>query len=311
MSFVGQETYFADCVVHEAAAGIVPTFIDFRAGADTTSMATALAASRPDVVIVFRPELIAAGLFHDLDAVTVGWLTEPLPRPGEESHPDLERRFRDLEAIDPANFDRIVSFDPLIVPTVETIVPVWRSLPLPVADEAFADLADRAGPGRAIFIGRSTEHRERYLMPSKHDFDVVHIAHGFTGSKLRDLLAEYDVAINLHNEEYVTFENRIPRHLAAGQLVISETVRPTFGLEPGIDYVEIASPHELHLAVASAFHRIDAFRGMRLRGRRKAESFRASAVLPRLVHDVLVDVQAFGGRPHGGRAVRSRAGATR
>ena len=301
VAFVGQQTYFDDCVVHQAVGGLVPTFIDFRAGADPVSMATALVSARPDVVIVFRPELIPTGIFYDLDAVTVGWLTEPLPRPGDSSHPDLDRRLEDLRAIDPANFDRIVSFDPLVVPTVQTVCPVWRSIPLPVSDDSFTDVADRDGPGRAIFIGRSTEHRERYLIPIKHEFDVAHIAHGFTGEKLRELLADYDVAINLHNEDYVTFENRIPRHLAAGQLLITETARPTFGLEPGIDYVEVATPGELHLAVASAFHRIDAFRGMRLRGRRKAEWFRASVVLPRLVHDVFLDVAAFGRRPrHGG-----------
>jgi hypothetical protein len=36
------------------------------------------------------------------------------------------------------------------------------------------------------------------------------------------------------------------------------------------------------------------YRRVRIRGRRKAEAFRASRVYPRLVHDLLLDLDVFG-----------------
>ena len=35
---------------------------------------------------------------------------------------------------DAANFDRIVSFDPLVAPAADPIVRVWRSFPIPVSE---------------------------------------------------------------------------------------------------------------------------------------------------------------------------------
>ena len=58
-------------------------------------------------------------------------------------------------------------------------------------------------------------------------------------------MRDHDVAINVHNEPYPSFENRVCLHLAAGHLVLSEPLSPTHGLEPGIDYVEFHRPQQL------------------------------------------------------------------
>ena len=69
---------------------------------------------------------------------------------------------------------------------------------------------------------------------------------------------------------------------------------PTHGLEPDIDYLEVADPDHLlsvlHATVAfpAAYHRV------RVRGRRKAEAFRASHVYPRLIADLFTDLRVFG-----------------
>ena len=111
---------------------------------------------------------------------------------------------------------------------------------------------------------------------------------------------EHGVAINVHNEPYPSFENRVCLHLAAGHLVLTEPLSPTHGLEPGIDYLEFHEP-ATHLA-APAGHARAATRPsgtrVRVRGRRKAEQFRASRVCPRLVADLLADVRAFGVAAH-------------
>ncbi len=46
-------------------------------------------------------------------------------------------------------------------------------------------------------------------------------------------MREHHVGINLHNEPYLPFENRVSLHLAAGHLVLSEPLDPLHG--PGRD----------------------------------------------------------------------------
>lgn len=294
LAFVGQRTFFEACALTGATPGLETRFVEFRQDGDPTPMLASLTGWRPHVVLVFRPEIVPHGLFADLQAATLGFLTEPLPRAAGPEHADLAARLKMLERVDRGNFDRIVAFDPNVVAAAERVLPVWRSLPLPVDDRFFADVTPIAGRPRVMFVGRSTEHRERLLTPSKHSFDLLHVAFGVDASRLDALMREHDVGINLHNEPYPSFENRVSLHLAAGHLVISEPLDPTHGLEAGIDFVEVASPEALHetLALLQRFPNIH--QRVRVRGRMKAEGFRASCIYPRLVHDLLLDLRAFG-----------------
>jgi hypothetical protein len=294
VAFVGQETYFRATSLTAPTSGIVPRFVEFRVGADAERALAAIEDFGADVVIAFRPEIFPPGLFGELGAATLGFLTEPLPRGGKKPHPDLKARLEQTRAIDPLNFDRIVSFDPLLVEAAASIVPIWRSVPLPVDDSQFAPVQPSAVPPRVLFVGRSTEHREWFLVPVKHAFDMLHIAHGTHGEDLRELLLKTDVGINLHNEPYASFENRVCLHLAAGNLVVSEPLSPTHGLEAGLDYLEVREPKELLGVVQQVHHHPDLFRRVRIRGRRKAEDFRASRVYPRLLHDLFLDLRVFG-----------------
>ena len=294
IAFVGQSTYFRATSLDEQSDRVRTTYVEFREGRDADDLMAALRDHDPHVVIVFRPELIPPGLFHGQRFAALGFLTEPLPRIAGARHPDLDRRLHELRAIDQSNFDRIVAFDPLFVETAEEIMPVWRSLPLPVADRYYRDVRPINGAPRVCFVGRSTEHRERFLLPIKHEFDILHLAFGVDADRLEDVLDEHDVTINLHNEPYESFENRVCIHLAAGHLVISERLNPRHGLEPGIDYVEIGSPDEL-LDLMLALHRWPgSYDRVRVRGRMKAEQYRASEVYPRLINDLYLDLARFG-----------------
>jgi len=290
VAFVGQGVYFAQCALQEPAGGLEPSFVDFRAAAPPEPMIARLRQLRPDVVVVFRPEIVPAGLFAGLEAVRIGYLTEPLPRDGS-AHADLRARMWWLEQVDPANFDRIVSFDPLIAETAGSVLPVWRSLPLPVADSLFGDVHERASPPSVLFLGRSTEHREQLLAPLKARYPLQHIGHGLHGEQLIRFLRRADVQINAHNNPYPSFENRVSIALAAGHLVLSEPLSPEHGLRPGTHFLQFETPQELLELAERLMREPAAYADVQQAGRREAERFRASIVYPALVRDAVAEAK--------------------
>jgi hypothetical protein len=274
--------------------GLQPAFIDFRAGAPPEPLHAALAELDADVVLVFRPEIIPPGLFDGLRALTLGYLTEPLPRTSSNDHADLRARLGWLSEVDPGNFDRIVAFDPLIVETASSVLPVWRALPLPVEDGLFLDIRLRAVPPRLLFVGRSTSHREELLAPIKARHPIVHIGHGLFGETLDRFLRAADVQLNLHNNPYPTFENRVCIALASGHLVISEPLSPRNDLVPGKHYLEADGADVLAALVDEVMTHQAAYLDVQVAGRERAEAFRASRVYPRLLNDALADVAERG-----------------
>jgi hypothetical protein len=293
VAFVGQTTFFEACALDERSPRMRTAFFEFRQGGDAAAMLARVRSFAPHVIVAFRPEILPAGVFAGLHVPVLGFLTEPVPRiRGRRAHPDLQRRRQDLAALDPGNVDRVVAFDPLIIPTADEFARVWRSLPLPVADRFYKPV--RPGPPSMLFVGRSTPHREAFLKLAKREMDIVHAAFGIGPSELEELFESHPIAINAHNEPYPSFENRVCLHLAAGQLVLSEPLDPTHGLEPDIDFVEVRDAVELLRVLRTAVRFPEAYHRVRVRGRRKAEAFRASRVYPRLIDDLFLDLRAFG-----------------
>ena len=292
---MGQRTFFEVCALGDERPGFQTRFHEFRRHGDADALRRDLDLFAPDVVVVFRPEIIPAGTFDGLRAATLGFLTEPIPRDAAGGHHDLDRRRWELSQVHAASFDRVVSFDPLIAPAAEAILPVWRSVPLPVSDRLFADVRPVTGKPRVLFVGRSTPHREQMLAAAKADHpDLLHEAFGVDARELERLMGEHEVGINLHNDTYWSFENRVCLHLAAGHLVISEPLSPQHGLERGIDYLEISHGGGLSYLLDRLQRFPRTWHRVRVRGRLKAEQFRASRVWPRLVGDLERDIAAFG-----------------
>jgi hypothetical protein len=294
VAFVGRRGEHATSALSAPAGGLVPTWIEYRG--DAVALRAALDATRPGVVVVFAPAAVPAGALAGLGALTLGFDLEPLPRTSEARvRPQALFGLMELSRADPGQFDRLVTTDPLAGAAARGAgVDVWRSLPLPVDDAWFAPVRRPARPPRIAYLGPSTEHRERWLVGAKHRFDVLHVAHGLWGDRLRARLDRIDIALNVHGQPYASFEDRVLLHLASGHLVLSEPLAPRHGLEPGIDLVEVASPDELLFALERLHADPGAAEAIRRRGRRKAEAFRASRVWPRLLADLRADVAAFG-----------------
>jgi hypothetical protein len=176
--------------------------------------------------------------------------------------------------------------DDRIVAPVAGFEGAWRTMPLPVADVLFAPAAGEAVSGRAVWLTPDGPRRRSYLERFSHSIELVDSPGGAT------------VALNLHDIEGAAFEPRAARALAGGQLLVSETLEPSFGLEPGIAYLEARDLTDFFVTAENAARAPEAYAATRARGRRRAEWFRASRVVERLAHDLRVE---FAGARAGAR----------
>ena len=294
VAFVGPAPLFAACTPSGRAPNLDVRFLDFR-GEEPEALLARLAEHASDLVVCFRPEHIPAGLFETLSAAVVGVAAEPMPRAGEPPHEGLAWNLGELAKADRGCFDRVLVCDPAGFDTVAGLLPAWRTMPLPVDDRLFRAVRPARRPPRAIFIGHSNMHVEEFLLPVKHGFDVGHYASGLAGELLEEVLDGADIGINVHADPRVrAFEHRVLLHIAAGHLLLSEPLEPTFGLEPDIDYLEIGNADELDLRMHQLVQRPDGYERVRIRGRAKVEQYRASRVWRSLVDDLFDDIAAFG-----------------
>jgi hypothetical protein len=152
--------------------------------------------------------------------------------------------------------------------------------PLPVADRFFADVRPWQNPPRALFVGASTDYRERFLIDAKHRHDLLHYAHGLWGDDLRRVLGRVDAGVNVHRDGAPAFEHRVALHLAAGHLLLSEGLAPAYGLRPEVDYVLIASSADLLHVLGALVDEPERYDAIRASGHAAAEAHRASVVWP-------------------------------
>lgn len=295
LAFVGQRTYFEACSMPAPAAGVTPAFFDFRGGDETGALLDALRGFAPHAVVVFRPENLPAGAMAEVRVPVLGFITEPLPRADREPHPNYDYNLDLLRHADPGNVDRVITFDVNSWDAAAPLLPLWRAMPLPVDDRLYRRPTPSRRPPRVIFIGYSTMHREQALLGLKHEFDLPHYAHALMGDELRDTLHGADVGLNVHGEQWVrSFENRVLLHLAAGHLVITEVLEPLYGLEPGIDVVQVSDRFELDLRVHQVHTMPDVYDRVRIRGHHTSRQYAASRVWPRVIRDFFDDLAAFG-----------------
>lgn len=297
LAFVGRGVLHRHWTLSAPAAGVEPAFFE----RDRDDLEQALTAFAPDVVVVFTPRDLPAGLIASLDTRAMAFLTEPLPLPAGDGDPwdrspqELWGAAAGVPAIvggfDPGEYDRILTADPLVA-TMAPELRVWRSPPLPVDDLYFAELRRPPRRPKPLFLGPSTEHRETMLVFPKHGYDLSHIAFGLTGEPLREALEAASVGVVLNEDGVPRFQPEIALHLAAGHLVLAEPMAPTRGLEPGLDHLVGRGAHEIMRFLDQLAARPQAWEQVRRRGRFKAEAFRASRVWPRLLADLEVELRS-------------------
>ena len=217
--------------------------------ATPTRMRAALDAFAPHVVVVFRPEIIPAGAFADLRAAgpRLPHRADPARDGDGAAHWDLDARRARHAPLDRDNFDRIVSFDPLIVADRRRVhgglalaADPGRRPPLPARPAhrpARRRCCSSAARPRTASAGCSTSSTASTACTSRS---------ASTSRSSSACSTRHHVTFNVHNEPYPTLREPRLLHLAAGHLVITEPLSPSHGLESGIDYVEVQLPRGAH-----------------------------------------------------------------
>jgi hypothetical protein len=280
VAFVGTPLWLDGCVPTRSDEVVVPTRIEWVPGADPARLAAQARATEVEVTVVFDPAAVPAELLRDLPGVTLGLH----PRAAVDA---------ELQAVAGA-LDRVASFFPALTGERAGETKLWRAIPPPVSDAIYADVRRPQTAMHAMTVGRATDHRERMLLKAKHHHDLLQVLHGLSGEPLIELLCEYDVGVYVSPWPGGAHGAQIGMHLAAGQLLLAEAPTPAHGLERNIDYLHVDSADGLVWALDRLRRFPEMYHRIRVRGRLKAEQYRASRVFARIAHDLLADVRAFG-----------------
>lgn len=205
-----------------------------------------------DVNFFFRGEFVPNDVLQRLKGVKVNLSSEPFPREINqhiEYTSDSIRRYRSFSKIRNKPFDYIFHYDASSLEFMNKDN-LWLSgeYALPVATSTYSPL-DSKKERDVFFIGRSSNHRERFFGTLKHHYNFLHIAHGIWGIPLVEYINAAKVCLNVHAENEISWEPRLQMMLACGAFVVSEPITPNPYLRAGIDYIVAPNPHEMYEAV--------------------------------------------------------------
>jgi hypothetical protein len=280
VAFLGSEAWLDGSAPAAPGHGVLPECFSTSGPDGLEETLAALDGFRPDVTVIFDPLSVPIEACERVPGITLGIIVAGVSEAQQE---------RTLDGL-----DRLLSFMPSLTGTRIAGSEVWRAIPPPVSDALFSEVRPLHHSPRAMSIGRSTPHREAMLMPAKHHHDLLQVIHGVSGRPMIELLEEHDVGVYVAREPGGGFSQQIGVHLAAGHLLLAEPLSPVHGLERDIDYLQFDSPEGLVWMLDRLGRFPEMHQHARVRGRLKAEQYRASRLFARVAHDLLADVSAFG-----------------
>ena len=237
---------------------------------------------QPDYVVYFRPDLFpefTKKVSKIYAGPRIGFLTEPVTHKRFSSPDNIrERKHHLLSTVQMCEVDFWYCYTNELAEFVNGKINVQSVRPLPVNDKLFArtsDFLDFKDP-TFVHVGRLNDYRMSYLNSIKEICDPVIIENGIPISDLVKFLKGGIVGINLHVGPINNFENRVLLHMARNHLVISQVLKPDFGLLPGCEYFVFESPGELAESVKNSQEIPELANWIASRGHQFAQKFRAS-----------------------------------
>lgn len=250
IAFVSQPEYFRFCYERDLNLDHDVREFPFNFGLDEAGL-NGLVEYQPEVIFFFRGEFVPEAVLAKLTGVKIAISSEPFPRHLEDKFEytiDSVKRYLDFRArMRNLTFDYVFHYDASALDFMAKDGFYFSgAFPFPVATETYLPAPYLKPEWDLFFIGRSTQHRERFFGPLKHHFAFLHICHGVYGSPLVEYIQKAKINLNVHAEDEISWEPRMQMLLSAGAFVISQPITPNSILRPGIDYVEARTPEEMY-----------------------------------------------------------------
>jgi hypothetical protein len=252
VAFIGQPEYFRFCYEADLLALFQTREFPFHFEMGDGEF-SGLISFDADVNIFFRGEYFSNEVLRQLKGVKIALSSEPFPRhlSGRLVYSkDSLLRYIDFRSkIKKKSFDYVFHYDDASLDFMaKDGLLLSGSFPFPVATSTYTRSIQDA-TWDLFFIGRSTNHRERFFGQLKHQYNFLHICHGIFGPPLIDYISRSKICLNVHAENEVSWEPRVQMLLACGAFVISEPITPNSILRPGVDYIEAHSETDMQMKV--------------------------------------------------------------
>lgn len=226
LACVGHRVYFQNHFCERSSDVFDVTWIDFDHY--STIHYARLREARPDVTVIFRPELHDATALRAIPGVKIGVSSEPFPKLiGRElwRSSETDRRLAIFKQLSHDAFDGLYHYDVMSKAYCESAGMRFDGFgPLPINIDWFS-------PGRAarkplwdmVFVGKVTPRRQRLLDPLKNvNRDFLWVEHGITGQAMSEIFKRAACVVNIHADDIVALEPRVYLAAACGVPVLSE-----------------------------------------------------------------------------------------
>lgn len=245
---------------------------------------------KPDVLLVFRPDYLAPETYAAFDCPIIGFASEPLPRyeSGNLVASDYNRKVYELLQKVRGLCDRLYHYDAACIEFLRREdFPVAGLFPPCICTDIYRPNANLAKRWDAVFIGKSTPHREDYLFSLHLMCSFFHGAHGLVGAtEVLPFLQRAKIGLNIHRDETPNIEPRLPILMACGLFVLTEKLHPNPWFEEGVHCVSFESKAELVDKVRYYLTHDEERETIAANGRRwVCENASALAVIPQLIEE--------------------------
>lgn len=199
----------------------------------STSVYSDLRNYRPDITLIYRPELHAAADLNSFTGYKVGFSTEPLPKITSDgflkTSSETDRRLAMISNLQREGYNRIYHYDSGSRSYIDKCnLPIDDYSVIPVNTDFFNPTHVRKPKWDVLFIGKATDRRLRILSRLKnHNLSFLWIEHGVSGAELGKLFKRSRCILNIHADDIQALAPRVYLAAACGVPVLTDPTGDT------------------------------------------------------------------------------------
>lgn len=194
----------------------------------STSVYNDLRNYRPDITLIYRPELHRSNDLKTISGFKIGFSTEPLPKISADgslkTSSETDRRLAMISSLERDGYNRIYHYDRGSRSYIEqSRLPIDDYAVIPVNTDYFNPDRARKPKWDILFLGKATERRSRILSRLKnHNLSFLWIEHGVSGSELGKLFKRARCILNIHADDIQALAPRVYLAAACGVPVLTD-----------------------------------------------------------------------------------------